>query len=82
MTIKLSKETEKYLLGSVKRFFADSMDAEIGDLKASLVLDFCLREIAPCIYNQAIADAQSYFQEKASDLGGSRYEPEFDYWKR
>jgi uncharacterized protein (DUF2164 family) len=82
MSIKLQKESEKYLIGSIKRFFAESMDDDIGDLKASLVLDFFVREIGPSIYNQAIADAQTYFQEKASDLGGVRYEAEFDYWKK
>lgn len=82
MPIKLQKDTEKYLLGSIKRFVAENMDAEIGDLKASLVLEFCVREIGPSIYNQAIADAQGFMQEKAADLGGSRYEAEFDYWKR
>ena len=82
MSIKLQKDTEKYLLGSIKRFVAENMDTEIGDLKASLVLEFCVREIGPSIYNQAIADAQTYFQEKATDLGGSRYEVEFDYWKK
>lgn len=58
------------------------MDTEIGDLKASLFLQFCVRKIGPSIYNQAIADAQSYIQEKAVDLGGNRYEAEFDYWKK
>ena len=82
MTIKLQKDTEKYLLGSIKRFVEEHMDTEIGDLKASLFLEFCVREIGPSIYNQAIADAQSYLQEKAADLGGARYEAEFDYWKR
>jgi len=82
MTIKLEKESEKYLVGSIKRFFAESMNDDIGDLKASLVLDFCMREIAPTIYNQAIADAQTYFQEKASDLGGARFEAEFEFWKK
>jgi len=82
MSIKLQKDTEKYLVGSIKRFFAERMDADIGDLKAALVLEFLIREIGPSIYNQAIADAQVYFQEKASDLGGSRYEPEFDYWQK
>jgi uncharacterized protein (DUF2164 family) len=46
------------------------------------VLEFCLREIGPTIYNQAIADAQTYFQDKVSDLGGARYEPESGFWKR
>ena len=82
MSIKLQKESEKYLLGSIKRFFAESMNDDIGDLKASLVLDFCIREIGPTIYNQAIADAQAYFQEKAADLAGARFEAEFDFWKR
>ena len=40
-----------------------------------------MREIGPSIYNQAIADAQSYIQEKAADLCGARYEAEFDFWK-
>ncbi len=82
MAIKLEKETKKYLVGSIKRFFAEDMDDEIGDLKAARVLDFCIKEIGPSIYNQAIADAQSYFQEKAADLGGARYEAEFDFWKK
>ena len=79
--MKLEKDTEEYLLGSIKRFFAEEMEEEIGDLKAMLVLNFCVREIGPSIYNQAIVDAQVYFQEKTADLSGVRYEPEFDFWK-
>lgn len=82
MTINLQKDTEKYLLGSIKQFVAENLDKEIGDLKASLFLEFCVREIGPSIYNQAIADAQQYFQERAADLAGIRYEAEFDYWKK
>jgi len=82
MAIKLGKDTEKYLLGSIKRFVAENLDEEIGDLKAALFLEFCVREIGPSIYNQAIADAQGYMQEKAADLGGTRFEAEFDYWRK
>jgi uncharacterized protein (DUF2164 family) len=82
MAIKLQSDSEKYLIGSIKRFFAESMNDDIGDLKASLVLDFCMREIGPTIYNQAIADAQTYFQDRASELGGVRFEAEFDFWKK
>jgi uncharacterized protein (DUF2164 family) len=82
MAIKLQNDSEKYLIGSIKRFFAESMNDDIGDLKASLVLDFCIREIGPTIYNQAIADAQTYFQDRASELGGVRFEAEFDFWKK
>jgi len=82
MTIKLEAETERYLLTSIKRFFAEELDEEIGDLKAMSVLDYFTTEVAPSIYNQAIADAQTFFQEKVSDLGGVQYAAEFDYWKK
>jgi uncharacterized protein (DUF2164 family) len=82
MAIRLQNETTEALVSSIKRYFAEHADADIGDLKASMFLDFCLKEIGPLIYNQAIADAQAYFQDKTADLAGLRYEAEFDYWKR
>ncbi len=80
MAITLSDDATKALRESIKRFFAEHLDDDIGDLKARLVLDFCLREIGPCIYNQAIQDAQKYFQERALDLEGACYEKEFQFW--
>jgi uncharacterized protein (DUF2164 family) len=82
MTIKLQKETHDRLLGSIKRYFAENTESEIGDLKAAMLLEFCVKEIGPSVYNQAIADAQAYFQDRAAELPGLRYEAEFDYWKR
>jgi uncharacterized protein (DUF2164 family) len=82
MPIKLDKETQKYLLSSIKRFFTDEMEEEIGDLKAARVLEFVVNEIGPSIYNQAIADARAYLEEKASELSEARYQPEYDYWKK
>lgn len=81
MAIKLDKEVEKRLIESTRRFFDEYMDAEIGDLKAKLLLDFFAREIGPSIYNQAIADAQGYLHDKVADLSGACYEMEFNYWK-
>ena len=54
-TIKLEKDVEDYLLASIKRFFAEDLEEDIGDLKAMRVLEFCQREVGPSIYNQAIA---------------------------
>ena len=82
MPIEIAKDTEQQLLASIKRYFEEHMDEEIGDLKASLLLDFCLQEIGPCIYNQAIADAQAYMHDRVSDLDGACFQPEFGYWKR
>lgn len=80
MAITLPPETVTQLQASIKRYFAENMDDEIGDLKAGLLLDFCVREIGPAVYNQAIVDAQSYFQGRVADLEGVCYEPEFTYW--
>ena len=82
MAIKLDKETETLLVGSIRRFFAEEMDDDIGDLKALRVLEYFIRELGPNIYNQAISDAQKYIQEKAADMGDAYYEAEFDFWKK
>ncbi len=82
MAITLSKDTQQELIPSIKRYFVEHMDEEIGDLKASLLLEFCLKEIGPSIYNQAIADAQAYLHDKVTDLDGSCFEPEFGYWRK
>lgn len=66
--IELSKQTRSELLGSLKEFFAEECDKELSDFKASIVLDFVLREIGPSIYNQAIADAYQLMTDKIEDL--------------
>ena len=76
MAITLSPETTKRLIASIKRYAAANLDEEIGDLKAALLLEFCLQEIGPPIYNQAIADAQAYFTGRVADLEGVCHEDE------
>ena len=80
MAITFSKEAEDRMIESIKRFFEESMDEEIGDLKASLLLEFCRKEIGPTIYNRAISDAQNHMQDRVADLDGSCQQPEFGYW--
>ncbi len=81
-TIKVSREAELRLVASIKRYFHEQTGEEIGDLKAGLFLDFCLREIGPSIYNQAVADTQAAMQNKIADLEGECHAPEFGYWKK
>jgi uncharacterized protein (DUF2164 family) len=80
MAITLTPEIKKQLVASIKRYFVEHLDEEIGDLKAGLLLDYCVQEIGPVVYNSAIADAQAYFQERAVDLEGVCYEKEFTFW--
>jgi uncharacterized protein (DUF2164 family) len=57
MTIKLDQQAEEYLLKSIRQFFKEELDGEIGDLKARSVLEFCVREIGASVYNQAIGSS-------------------------
>ncbi len=82
MAIELDPETSKQAAASLKRYFAEALDLDIGDLKASLLLQFILKEIGPSIHNRAIADAQSCMQDMVAEVDGTCYEPEFGYWKR
>lgn len=82
MPIDLPKETRDRLVQSVKRYVAEEMEQEIGDLQASMLLDFCLKEIGPSVYNQAVADAQKHLVARVEEMGGVVYQREFGYWKK
>lgn len=82
MSLTLSDETRATAIESIRQYFLENMDREIGDLKAMLLLDFFLEEIAPSVYNHAIADAQRFMNEKVDDMGATCYMGEFAYWKR
>jgi uncharacterized protein (DUF2164 family) len=80
MAIALTVDVKKQALISIKQYVAQQLDQDIGDLQAGLLLDYFLKELAPSVYNQAIQDAQRYFQERAADLEGVCFEREFGYW--
>jgi len=82
MPIVLPPGVSKQLVASIKRFSAEHLDDEIGDLKAALFLDFCFAEVGAVVYNQAIADAQTYVHARADDLDGVCHQPEFAYWTK
>jgi uncharacterized protein (DUF2164 family) len=79
--IILDAETRKRAIASIKRYFDENLDGEIGDLKAALVLDYFLTELGPVVYNKAIADAKAFFDERSADLGAICNHAEFPYWK-
>lgn len=82
MTIALPDDARARALASLQRFAAEDLDEELGDLRATLLLDFFLQEIAPTVYNRAVGDAQAHLATQLQDLDGTCWEPEFGYWKR
>lgn len=81
-TITISQEARKQAIGSIRQYFAENLDEDVGELKAGLLLDYFLSEIGPTVYNRAIADARAFFEERAADLDGMCYQAEFPYWPR
>ena len=81
MPIEFSGDVRKQLIGSIKQYFTEELDQDIGDLKASFLLDFILKEVGPAIYNSAVADVQFHMQEIVSELDGTCFEPESNHWK-
>jgi len=80
--VTISDEAREQAIASIKRYFEEEMDQEIGDLKARLLLDYFLEEFGPTVYNRAITDARAFFEERAADLDGVCYQAEFPYWNK
>jgi uncharacterized protein (DUF2164 family) len=77
--LSLTDDARKLAIASIRRHFSEELDQDVGDLKASLVLDFFLAELGPSVYNLGVADAQAFFAERTEDLGSLSME-EFTYW--
>ena len=80
MDIRLTPDIEKRLHGAIQRFVAEEYGESVGELGAGLFLRFCLMELGPAIYNQAIADAQACLQERVTDLENICFAEETGYW--
>jgi uncharacterized protein (DUF2164 family) len=78
-SVQLSDDARKLAVASIRRYVEEELGQEVGDLKASFVLDFFLAELGPVVYNKALADAQTFFAERTADLGALAHE-EFTYW--
>ena len=66
MPITLSPDARKQLVASLKRYAAENLDEEIGDLKAGLLLDFCLAEVGAVAYNSSEAPRPNDVASSAS----------------
>ena len=76
MAIRFPSERRAEVVTAIRNYFETELDEPIGDLKATLLFEFLLGEIGPTVYNQAIADAQAWMQERVTDLDVNLYAPE------
>ena len=76
MAMRFPSDRRTEVIAAIRRYFDNELGEEIGDLKATLLFEFMLREIGPSIYNHAVADAQAWMLERVTDLDVNLYEPE------
>jgi uncharacterized protein (DUF2164 family) len=79
LRIRLADERRERMLRSVRRFFADELDVDLGEFAAGRALDFFVKELGAPVYNQAIQDVRAHLQGKLDDLEGEFYEPDEPY---
>jgi uncharacterized protein (DUF2164 family) len=80
--IEISPVARTKAVASIRRYFREELDQDIGDLKAALLFEYFLAEHGPTIYNQGIADARAFFEERSADLAAICYQIEFPFWER
>ena len=78
---QIPKEQKQDFIESLKRFFTETLDADLSDLQAGFFLDYIMTEIAPFAYNQGVEDAQKFFASKVEDLPGTCFQEALTYWK-
>jgi uncharacterized protein (DUF2164 family) len=81
MSIELDRDVEERLIASIKRYFDEELETEIGELKAKLLLRFVLKEIGPIAYNQGVSDVRRHLRNVVDEIDGVCFEPEFGFWK-
>jgi len=76
VTVGLPDEVRRRAIEAIQEHLREEQDLEIGNLGAEFLLDKVLEEVAPAVYNRAIADAQSWLQAKLLDLDSDLFRAE------
>lgn len=66
--IKLTGEKREYMISSIKNYFLNERDEDLGDLASGMILDFFIDELATEFYNQGVYDSYIYMNDRCEDL--------------
>lgn len=67
-------------IASIRQYAEANFSDPLGELAAGNLLDYFLQEIAPLVYNQAVADVQDRLQHRIGELHGEVFADPFQYW--
>jgi len=82
MTIELNKEARATAITSIERYFQETFEQRIGNIQAAALLHFFLEEIAPSVYNQAVAEVQERLIGRVTEVDIECHRDEFGYWAK
>jgi len=80
MAIELTAQEMADAIQSLKKYFSTEVGEEIGDLRAKLLLDYFLKELAPLAYNRGVQDGEEFLRKRLEDLPATCFEAPFTYW--
>ena len=82
MAIELPREARQQAIASIERYALENLEERIGNIAAGGLLSFFLEEIAPSVYNRAVADVQERLQMRVTEIDFEIHEDEFGYWQK
>ena len=82
MTIEIPKEARSDAIASMMRYFQENLEQKLGNVAAEGLLRYFLEELAPVVYNKAVADVQDRLQARVMEVDIEIHQDEFQYWRR
>lgn len=76
MRYTLSDERRAQLRTGLAAFFQREFEEDLSDFRADAIIDHLAEHLGASVYNQAIADARGWMQERIDDLDVEFHEPE------
>ena len=82
MTIELERAQREQAVASLQRYLEAELGEHVGNMTAGALLGFFLEEVAPLVYNQAVATVQERLGQRVAEVDLEVHEDEFPYWRR
>ena len=82
MAIEISRQDRQQAIDSLMRYAAQNLDEPMGNVAVGALLGFFLEEIAPLVYNQAVADVQGRLLSRVQEVDLEVHHDAFQYWRK
>jgi len=82
MAIELARPEREQAVASLQRYLEAEFEERVGNVAAGALLGFFLEEIAPLVYNQAVAEVQERLAQRVAEVDVEVHEDAFQYWSR